>query len=131
MLALLIYRSIFNDMKQASVVEYYQQHQGGFFMARRGNLRDTVIRSEVRESDGRLYKYELVMTESDRVSFKLPLYSVRVEYMDADGVSTEARAHEIFADVGKAIIFFERIVKNLATPIDLPYVVEDELTVKR
>ena len=101
-------------------------------MARRVNLRDTVIRSEVRESEGRLYKYELVMTESDRgTSFKLPLYSVRVEYMDADGVSTEARAHDIFADVGKAIIFFERIVENLATPIDLPYVVEDELRIKR
>ena len=101
-------------------------------MGRKNKTRDTVIRSEVREADGALYRYELIMKESDRVaSFRIALYSISVEYMSADGSRTQATAREIFADVGKAIVFFERLVENLATPIDLPYVVEDELHVKR
>ena len=101
-------------------------------MGRKSRTKDTVIRTEVRERDGALYKYELIMSESNKVaSFKIALYSVSVEYMSADGSSTQATANEIFADVGKAIVFFERLVDNLATPIDLPYVVEDEIYVKR
>lgn len=101
-------------------------------MGRKNKTRDSVIRSEVRERDGALYKYELIMKESDRVaSYKIALYSINVEFMGSDGTQTEAVAKEIFADVGKAIVFFERLVENLVTPIDLPYVVEDEFYIKR
>ena len=100
-------------------------------MGRKEKLSDTVIRIEVRETEGRLYKYELIMTESNKPNYRLPLYSVAIEYMDEDGSSTSAKAKEIFADVGKAIIFFERLVENLATPLNLAYVVEDELAIKR
>ena len=34
---------------------------------------------------------------------------------------------EIFADIGKAITFFDEIVDNLVTPIDLPYILEDRI----
>ena len=34
---------------------------------------------------------------------------------------------ELMADMDKALSFYDKIVKNLATPIDLAYVVEDEM----
>ena len=46
---------------------------------------------------------------------------------DIDGKKTEATAKDLFADVGKALVFYDRMVQNLATPIDLPYIIEDEL----
>ncbi|MBO7303820.1 MAG: hypothetical protein J6V09_01165 [Clostridia bacterium] len=101
-------------------------------MGRKNKTSDTVIRTEVRERDGALYKYELIMREGERVaSYKIALYSFSVEFMGSDGAHTRAMAKEIFADVGKAIVFFERLVENLVTPIDLPYVVEDEIYIKR
>jgi hypothetical protein len=89
---------------------------------------DTVIRTEIKEADGAKYKYELIMRKSTRiVCFKLPLYSIKIEMTDEFGEKTEAETGELFSDVGKAISFFEKLVKYLATPIDLAYIVEDEL----
>lgn len=89
----------------------------------------TTIRTEWREDDGISYKYELIMRESSRVaSYGMPLYSISVEMKNSDGKITTANTSDVFADPGKAIVFFEKIVKSLATPIDLPYVVEDELS---
>ena len=34
---------------------------------------------------------------------------------------------DAFADPGRAILFFEKLVRGLATPIDLPYVLEDSM----
>ena len=55
-------------------------------------VKDTIIKSEVREADGAKYQYSLIMTESNKVaSYKLPLYSIEVEMTDSDGkVNTEA-----------------------------------------
>jgi len=90
---------------------------------------DTKIRTESREDSGNVYKYELIMRESARVaSYKLPLYSIRIEMNQPSGETTYAETKEVFADVGRAIVFFEKLVRNLATPIDLPYIIEDELT---
>ncbi len=90
---------------------------------------DTTIRTERRESDGIGYKYELLMHKSSRVaSYGIPLYSISVEMQHSDGEVTNASTSEVFADAGKAIDFFEKLVNNLATPIDLPYIVEDELS---
>ena len=89
---------------------------------------ETKIRSDEVTKDAITYKYALVMRESARVaSFRLPLYSISVEMRRDGEVISFAEANEIFADVGKAIAFYERMVKYLATPIDLPYIVEDEL----
>ena len=88
----------------------------------------TKIRSEEILKDGIIYKYDLIMRESARVaSFKLPLYSISVEMQKEGEQISFAETRELFADVGKAIAFYERMVKYLATPIDLPYIVEDEL----
>ncbi len=89
----------------------------------------TVLRTEERKSDGRFYKYELLVRESGRVaSYKMPLYSISVTLTDTDGKTTRKEVNEAFADVGKAIVFFDKLVRNLATPIDLIYVAEDEFT---
>lgn len=88
----------------------------------------TVRVSEV-ASGGAHYKYTLIVKESRRVaSFRLPLYSVRIEMRTADGRLTEAQTGDIFADLGKAVVFYERLVDNLATPINLAYILEDAIT---
>ena len=91
-------------------------------------IKETVIKNEIRESDGARYIYSLLVSESNKVaSYKLPLYSVGIEMTDADGNVTKARTKEIFADVGKALSFFRKLADNLATPLNLPYIIEDEM----
>ena len=91
-------------------------------------MKNTVIISELREADGAKYRYSLIVSESNKVaSYKLPLYSVEIEMTDKDGNVTNARTRELFADVGKAISFFRKLSENLATPLNLPYILEDEM----
>ena len=91
-------------------------------------LKDSVIKKEIKEEDGAKYCYSLVMSESNKVaSYKLPLYSVEIEMTDKHGNVTNARTRDLFADVGKAISFYRKLVENLATPLNLPYILEDEL----
>lgn len=91
-------------------------------------VKDTVIKKDVREADGARYCYTLIMSESNKVaSYKLPLYSIEIEMTDAEGNVTNARTKEIFADVGKAISFFRMLSENLATPLNLLYILEDEM----
>ena len=91
-------------------------------------VKDTVIKREFREADGAKYCYTLIMTESNKVaSYRIPLYSIEIEMTDADGNVTNARTKEIFADVGKAISFFRKLSENLATPLNLLYILEDEM----
>lgn len=89
---------------------------------------DTILRKEERSDEQNEYSYELIMREgSSTASWRVPLYSIRVNMKDAFGVSRSADTKDIFADKNKAILFFEKIVRNLATPIDLAYIVEDEM----
>ena len=91
---------------------------------------EKIIRVEERKADGYEYKYELTVRESKRVaSFSIPLYSVSVKMTQNGNVITYAKIDEVFSDVKKANAFFDKIVKNLATPIDLSYVLEDSITV--
>lgn len=97
-------------------------------MKKRNKTKDTSIRTEFREKDGILYKYELKMRESlDLASYKIPLYAISIEMKRESGETTNADTSELFADVGRAIVFFERLVENYATPLNLPYIVEDEI----
>ena len=93
------------------------------------NESDTVIiRTNTVNEDGANYKYKLYMQESGNVaSYKLPLYSIGIEMTDQDGNYTEARIADVFSDIGKALVFYERLVENLATPLNLPYILEDEM----
>ena len=89
---------------------------------------DKAIRRELREANGATYSYTLLVSESNKVaSYKLPLYSVEIKMTDENGAVTSARTKELFADVGKAISFFKKLCDNLATPLNLPYIIEDEM----
>ncbi len=88
---------------------------------------DSIIRKDVKESDGYLYSYELIMRVSQNLaSLRIPLYSVRVTLTDPYNKETSAEIKDAFADAGRAILFYEKVVRNLATPIDLSYIHEDE-----
>ena len=87
----------------------------------------TLVRSERRNEDGNEYEYTLTVRESDKTaSFRLPLYSVRVAMTTVDGQRREAELKDAFRSPRTAFSFFNRIVDNLATPIDLPFVYDDE-----
>ena len=87
------------------------------------------IRTEVREAEGFEYRYELTERRDFCVaSYGIPLYSISVKMKKlTSGKATEGKAENLFSDLKKALRFFEKLVKNLATPIDLSYIVEDEL----
>ena len=88
-----------------------------------------ILRSDCITEDGILYEYTLFSSESARVaSFKLPLYSITVKMTDNSEV-TEGTVNDVFADLGKATLFYELLVKNLATPVDLTYVLEDRISI--
>jgi len=87
-----------------------------------------IIRTkEVKTTDAD-YTYTLFVNESDKVaSYRLPLYSIHIRMIDNEGNETSSTVREIFSDFNKANRFFNRMIDNLATPIDLPYIVEDEI----
>ncbi len=98
-------------------------------MRQKEKTTDTVIRTDTRQDGEFTYRYELIMKRGEGVaSWRIPLYSIRVYLTDGDGHSTEGDVKDVFADVGKAVIFYEKVVRNLATPIDLIYTLEDEIT---
>ena len=89
---------------------------------------ERAIREERRVLDGVIYVYKLLLNEGVRYStIGIPLDSIEVEMENIkDGKLTNARAGELFSEEKKANAFFEKLVRNLATPIDLCYIVEDE-----
>ena len=96
-------------------------------MQKQMKTKKTAIKVTEVNSDGFTYKYSINQTESTRVaSYRIPLYSISIKLIRGSEM-TEAETKEIFSDLGKALSFFEKLVKNLATPIDLPYIVEDEI----
>lgn len=89
-----------------------------------------IVRADEIKEGGILYRYTLFVTNSSRVaSYGISLYSMRVEMTDKNGGHTETETGDIFADFGKALVFYERLRDNLATPIDLAYVLEDAITI--
>ena len=87
-----------------------------------------LIREEMWVNDGICYLYRLTLREGKSTAdFRIPLYSIGVEMTDTDGRTTASEAKDIFDNCEKAIAFFEKLSRNLATPIDLNYIVEDEI----
>lgn len=90
---------------------------------------DKVIRKEQKFDKGSSYLYELVVRRGDSIAnWQVPLYSVRINMVDPNGNNRQADAMDIFSDKTEAEEFFDTIVRNLATPIDLAYILEDEMT---
>lgn len=95
---------------------------------RKQNCKDTVIRKDFKHDGENEYTFELLMKEGTRVAnYKIPLYSIRVAMKDSSGETTKALIKDVFADAGRAIDFYDKIVRGLATPIDLRYIIEDEI----
>ena len=91
-------------------------------------MKSETVRHELRAANGISYSYTLSVRESNRTaSFRLPLYSVGVTIVDEKGTESSAVLEDVFLSSESAFTFFDRIVKNLATPIDLPFVFEDEM----
>ena len=89
---------------------------------------EITVKTDTREYEGMIFTYSLTVSESPYVSsFKLPLYSIEVELTHTDGKVTRSVCKDAFADIGKALIFYGKIVNGLVTPIDLAYVYEDEI----
>ncbi len=96
-------------------------------MKQKEKIRETTIRAEERMQNGTVYRYELIMTESNSFSsYKIPLYYIRVQMQRCDGVISASESETLFADLGFATDFFEKLIRSLAAPADLPYIVEDE-----
>ncbi len=94
----------------------------------KNKLLSNIISKEERSDGGHSYTYELILRQGERTDdWRLPLYSVRISMTDRLGNRTEREAKDVFSDGGRAKDFFDRLVRNLATPIDLGYVVEDEV----
>ncbi len=108
------------------LIEYiYKHNRGEKFIV--SSLKESIIK-ETREADGIIYTYTLMLHEDIKLStIGIPLYSISVEMtVLANGVTTSATTKELFADEDKARAFFDKLVRNLATPIDLAYILEDE-----
>ena len=87
-----------------------------------------IIRRDEKFDGENLYSYELVMKEGESLaSWRIPLYTINISMKNANGNHTESSATDAFSDASRAIRFYEKLVKSLATPIDLLYVLEDEV----
>ncbi|MBO5946023.1 MAG: hypothetical protein J6Q69_05390 [Clostridia bacterium] len=88
------------------------------------------VREEIRCSDDAVYTYTLKSCERARnLGYGFPLYSIHIDMCEhISGRRTSAYTDELFSSEMKAVSFFEKLVRNLATPIDLAYVVEDEFS---
>lgn len=96
-------------------------------MAKQEIVGSKCLKCVTREADDAVYKYSLYVRQSNRVaSYKLPLYSIKIEMNSVESGYTEAESGDIFSDLGKASVFFDRLVENLATPYNLPYIIEDD-----
>ncbi len=97
-------------------------------MRSKEKIKTSVIRNDSVINEGYEYNYCLYAKESNNVaSYRMPLYSIHIELKTPEGDITERCAKDCFADIGKALVFYDRIVKNLITPMNLPYFMEDEL----
>ena len=89
----------------------------------------TTVMTERRRVDGIEYRYELRRRDDRSVAgYGISLYSFAVAMrMPDDYAETERETGDLFSSQSKAASFFNKLVTNLATPIDLAYIVEDEL----
>ena len=91
---------------------------------------DKVIRKEERHDAGYIYSYELTQREGyTTVDYGVNLYSIKVKMTDSEGRTRKSEAKDVFSCKKRALAFFDKIVRNLATPIDLKYIIEDEMTI--
>ena len=96
-------------------------------------LTETInIRCKTRTENGYEYKYVLYASQKQKSQgFCLQCYSIYVEMLrDGEKISS-CEISDVFTDIQKATAFFNVAFKNLVTPIELPYVFEDMISVPK
>ncbi len=117
-----------NDTGRKFVLEYKHIKLMEASMKKTKAIKEAAIKEDKIEAEGMLYEYKLFVRESDRVaSFRIKLYSIKVKLTDRNGYETEAELNDAFSDIGKAVVFYDKLVDNLATPLNLHYILEDEM----
>ena len=92
------------------------------------DMQGTILQTKEAEQEGHKFTYRLIRRESrSTASYRLALYSIRVDMTTPEGEDVYAEVTDIFADPGRAIAFYELVSRNLATSKDLPYILEDEI----
>ena len=91
--------------------------------------KENAIISEIVEEDGVIYKYEIRrFDENDVTSFDVILYEIFVEAI-IENTRGFYRSGGIFTNLEKAALFLKKLKDLRATPQNLPYVIEDAITV--
>ena len=89
---------------------------------------ETVIRKESITENGAAYRYELILSEGcDTASFGIKLYEIKAE-AEIDGFRTAYRSGGLFSSEEKAFRFFNKIIEKRATPLSIPYIIEDSFS---
>lgn len=91
-------------------------------MRRKAKIPEETIRETIVASGGYTYKYTLSVGQEAS-----PLYSLKVVMRSCDGEVHSNTASVTMSDGGRAIAFYNKLVRNLATPSNLQYCIEDEL----
>lgn len=86
-------------------------------MGKQETIRETIV-----ASGGYTYKYTLSVAK-DTPS----VYSLKVVMRGSEDEVRSNTASIAMSDGGRAIAFYNKLVKNLATPTNLQYCIEDEL----
>ena len=89
---------------------------------------ESTIKTERFLCEGIRYKYELRSFEGKNVaSFGITLYEIFVETYNS-GKRSYYRTGGLFSDKEKALRFFDLLIRNLVTPHNLPYLIEDSFS---
>ena len=96
-------------------------------MNEKSKITKPILRKEIVHPEKTL-SYELREYDSkDIASFKIPLYEISIVMKNCDVISY-CRSGALFSSLRKALAFFDMLTECTATPLDLPYVIEDSLS---
>ncbi len=92
-------------------------------MRRRAMPEQETIRETIIASGGYTYKYTLSAAKGADA-----MYSLKIVMRGDEGDSRSNTASVAISDGGRAIAFYNKLVRNLATPSNLQYCIEDEFS---
>ena len=79
-----------------------------------------IVKLSSYKSGGLIYTYALLKSEGE-------LYSIKITLEERGKEKSCATTGAVFSSLDPALSFYEKLRRNLATPIDLSYVLEDEI----
>ena len=88
----------------------------------------SIIRTETVMNDQTTYTYKLIRhTEKEKSSFSIELYEICVEMKEGEN-HIFYKTGGIFTSIDKAMTFLTKLKENMATPRNIPYILEDSLS---